>query len=214
MDEQWHPFSATPMSWYRVWKKKLIQRATFESDAEQETLFPMLMTLPPIENLSLEGGFREELHFELRDDQLYLVIMAGYALSEEKNELLQPLLRMWGGVYEERDTLAFLAKELADFAPEYISEAQRYLEAMRLCYQALQSKGPVNMSVWKAAQQAAENYLAITSMTAPAKPTSKNVKTADELKSRSKKTARKRATGLPDLSDEGPPDSLQDEDIA
>ena len=85
MDGAWHTFQSAEHSIYRVWNKKIVQRATFKDDAEEELLRPSIVVLEPLPDMAQTTGFREELRIELIADKLWMVQPLGYPLEPEEN---------------------------------------------------------------------------------------------------------------------------------
>ena len=78
MDDAWHEFESMPHAWYRVWRKRLVQRVNFRDSDEEMQLLPMIRTIEPLESMGRTGGFREEMEIRMMDDRFAVVVPLGY----------------------------------------------------------------------------------------------------------------------------------------
>jgi len=159
MDEAWHEFTATPLSWYRVWKKKLIQRVTFASSEEEGLLLPLVQTLEPLPDISPSTGFREEIALELADDKLLSRGILGYSLGDEKDKLLKKGLKQFRIELREEDRVLKTTVSLLTLDHPSIKESQMRQEVAKLCYQTLYRMTNFDPQEWEAALYAAKTYL-------------------------------------------------------
>jgi hypothetical protein len=134
-DGLWHPMATTPLAWYRVGKGRVVQRVNFESDEEQETLFPLISEVDPLPDLASVAGFREELKIEMQGDDLFVVLPLGYAPANM--EVLESTLGEYGIELRDRDTLLFAYVPLITVDRAELIRSQSVLTSVRLFYQAV-----------------------------------------------------------------------------
>jgi hypothetical protein len=154
MDGEWHPFASTPHSWYRVWKKKLIQRVAFRDQAEEDRLLEQITPLEPLEDLVQTAGFREEIDIEELDRGLALIGLLGYPTQIDKR--MGPLLKRNGMALVEKEGLLFIAVPVSALEKPIVMSAQERLAAARMFYQAITMHGS---PAWEPAVMAFENTL-------------------------------------------------------
>ena len=92
MDDEWHPFESTPHAWYRVWRKRLVQRVNFADALEEVQLLPLMRTVEPLEFMGRTGGFREEMEVLIQSEGFAVVGPLGYAPEDlpDLERLLRP----------------------------------------------------------------------------------------------------------------------------
>lgn len=155
MDGEWHPFSSTPHSWYRVWKRQLVQRVTFRDQAEEDAMLSQISQFEPLETMVQTAGFREEIDIEATEKGgLSLIGMLGYPTSVDKRTT--PLLKRNGMSLIEKEGLLFVGVPLSDLETSVVMSAQEKLETAKMLYQAIQLHGP---QAWDAAVAAFEKTL-------------------------------------------------------
>lgn len=160
MDGEWHPFASAPHSWYRVWKKKLVQRVTFRDQAEEDSMLERISRLEPLETLVQTAGFREEIDIEESEGTsdgpggLSLIGMLGYPTSVDKR--MTPLLKRNGMQMIEKEGLLFVAVPVRGLDTPTVMQAQEKLATAKMLYQAIQLHGA---TAWDAAVAAFENTL-------------------------------------------------------
>jgi hypothetical protein len=155
MDGEWHPFSSTPHSWYRVWKQKLVQRVTFRDQTEEDSMLERISQLEPLETMVQTAGFREEIDIEETETGgLALIGLLGYPTSVDKRTA--PLLKRNGMSLIEKEGLLFIAVPLSGVETAVVMSAQEKLATAKMLYQAIQLHGP---QAWDAAAAAFENTL-------------------------------------------------------
>jgi hypothetical protein len=154
MDGEWHPFASAEHSWYRVWKRKLVQRVTFRDQAEEDSMLERISQLEPLETMVQTAGFREEIDIEERESGLALIGMLGYPTSVDKR--MGPLLKRNGMLLAEKEGLLFVAVPLAGVETPTVMSAQEKLATAKMLYQAIQLHGS---QAWDAAVAAFENTL-------------------------------------------------------
>jgi len=137
MDDAWHPSATSPHSWYRVWHRRLIQRAQFENEQEEQSLFPMLDRFEPIEERSGSEGFREQLVIELADDAVVFVTLLGYPLEEKASAAFDRAIALANAATTFRDGLLFLRVTLDELTHEQVTLAEESAFRIKLFYQAL-----------------------------------------------------------------------------
>lgn len=69
-DGEWHPFMDEDGVYYRV-QGKIVQRVRIEA-GEADSLLRLFDGFPPLPSRTLKEGFREELHFAVKDDHYLL----------------------------------------------------------------------------------------------------------------------------------------------
>lgn len=134
-DGQWHTMAATPLAWYRVGKSRIVQRVNFESDLEQETLFPLISQVDPLPDLASVTGFREELKIEMRGDDFFVVLPLGY--SPARRDELEGTLSEYGVEIREIESLIYAYVPLITIERDELIHSQGVLTAVRLFYQAI-----------------------------------------------------------------------------
>lgn len=154
MDEAWHPFASTPHSWYRVWKRKLVQRVTFRDQVEEDGMLEKMADLEPLEDMVQTAGFREEIDIEELEQGLVLIGLLGYPTQVDKR--MGPLLKRHSMRLIEKEGLQFIAVPVADLQKPQIMMAQERLLSAKLLFQAIVLHGP---QVWDAGVAAFENTL-------------------------------------------------------
>jgi hypothetical protein len=155
MDGEWHPFASTEHSWYRVWKRKLVQRVTFRDQNEEDAMLERISQLEPLETLVQTAGFREEIDIEATEKGgLSLIGMLGYPTSVDKRTA--PLLKRNGMALVEKEGLLFISVPLSALDTPTVMSAQEKLATAKMLYQAIQLHGP---QAWDAAVIAFENTL-------------------------------------------------------
>jgi hypothetical protein len=152
-DGNWHPFTSTPHSWYRVYGRKVIQRVSFSDAREAEMLFPLVQDLVPLQAIERQAGFREEIDIQLLDQGPALMVLLGYDSVDIGK--LTARLRRDGIVLLPKDQLLYAAILLDSISQESLVLAQEKASAVRLLFQGVQQGGEAAL----AAAQAAYNHL-------------------------------------------------------
>lgn len=139
MDDAWHPFASSPLSWYRVWRKKIVQRATFENEREEAELLPQMSTIEPLPDLASVSGFREELAIVYRDSSLFVRLPLGYAPSAFAE--FERALRTLHIRSETEGELIFALLPLDALTREALLAVTEQQMAVRLYFQAVTAAG-------------------------------------------------------------------------
>jgi hypothetical protein len=138
MDDEWHTWQAAPLAWYRVWKKKMVQRVTFESQTEEEIVFPLLAALEPLPDVSGAAGFREELWITIDDDRFALHLPLGYQFTDDAKALVfSQALGQYQVATSAKQNLVYAVVPVEQFDRDSIIIAQILAQAARLFFQAL-----------------------------------------------------------------------------
>ena len=132
MDGEWHPFHSTPLAWYRVWRKRLVQRSNFVDENEERIILPLLQSLEPLKRISGTMGFRDELNVILVDDRLEVVAALGYA-SDTLADLRSALSSL--GISVSVDENIITARvPIEELTSEALSTARARLVEARLMF--------------------------------------------------------------------------------
>ncbi len=131
-DGEWHPSETNPHAWYRVWRKRLVQRATFEDEREKALLLPALYTLEPVE-LASTGGFREELTIRITDDRLEVALPLGY--RESVSDALLHSFKAHGITFTEEDGLLVAHLPFESLTTEDLTNVQERMVEVREAFQ-------------------------------------------------------------------------------
>lgn len=153
-DGAWHPFASTPRSWYRVFRKKIIQRITFDSPEEEAELFPRLQDLEPLEGIMRSAGFREDIDIQLMEEGPSLIVLLGYEVPGM--DLMTKRLKRDAVTVSLTDRVISLAVRLEAIDQREIVKAQEKALAARMLYQSLQTGG---QATWQAALAAYDNLM-------------------------------------------------------
>jgi hypothetical protein len=138
MDDAWHAWQAAPLSWYRVWKKKMVQRITFETSAEEAIVFPLLGAFEPLPDVSGTAGFREEVWIVVEDDRFSLRVPLGYRFSEvEKQQAFDRPLAQFGMSTGVEQSLVYVNVPIEQFDRTSIIASQTLARGARLFFQGL-----------------------------------------------------------------------------
>ena len=133
-DGVWHPFQSAPLSWYRVWKKRLIQRVNFANSDEENLLLPLVEQIEPLPEMATVTGFREELNVAIRDDTYRVTIPLGY---EPPN--IADVRKTFGSfniLLSLEENLLYAHLPLVTLTTADLTEAQSQISALRLFFQA------------------------------------------------------------------------------
>jgi hypothetical protein len=134
MDEAWHPFQSTPLAWYRVWKKKIVQRLNFSSQQEQEMFLERFQNIPPLPEMATVSGFREELSMHLDGETLYAEVPLGYAPDHVED--LSAFLSEYGINLRPEEQLLYARIPIPELTIEELARAQEAIVGVRLYFQA------------------------------------------------------------------------------
>lgn len=154
MDGEWHPFASTPHSWYRVWKRKLVQRVTFRDQIEEDSLLEKMADLEPLEEMVQTAGFREEIDIEELESGLALIGLLGYPTQVDKR--FGPLLKRNGMSLTDKEGLLFIAVPVDSLLKEDVMRSQEKLMTVKMLFQAIALHGS---QAWEAGVAAFENTL-------------------------------------------------------
>lgn len=135
MDDEWHPFASTPHSWYRVWRKKIVQRVNFVDEKEEKILFDLIAAIEPLPELATVSGFREELNITLTDDRFWLTLPVGY--EPPHLESIQKALLEFGIRCQIKEGLLYAFLPIDSLSREALVLAQSTLVSLRLFFQAV-----------------------------------------------------------------------------
>ncbi|HWF43256.1 MAG TPA: hypothetical protein VG537_01315 [Candidatus Kapabacteria bacterium] len=140
-DGAWHPFQSTPFAWYRIWKKRLVQRVNFENADEEELLLPFVQRLEPLPEMATTTGFREELTIRSKNKRLgdenafEVVISLGY--ESPFIEEMRTTLGSYQITLSPEGPLLFAHLPLTVLTTEELTQAQEQILAVRLFFQAV-----------------------------------------------------------------------------
>jgi hypothetical protein len=138
-DGQWHPMRGTPHAWYRVGKGRIVQRANFDNESEEQVLLEQIMQVDPLPEMATVTGFREEIRLTLESDAAYVILPLGYAL--EAQETLRSTLDEYGIDLQTEDSLIYAYVPVLAINREELIYSQNVLTTVRLLYQALKISG-------------------------------------------------------------------------
>jgi hypothetical protein len=149
MDEVWHPSNASPLSWYRVWHKRMIQRVQFESVAEEQSLLPRLGQFEPVAERSGVEGFREQLVLESTERGMMIVSLLGYPITEtESNHAFEHAIEAVGNTTQVRNSLLFLLTPLPELSSKSVIKSEELITHIKLLYQALNFGGGIQAALY------------------------------------------------------------------
>lgn len=134
-DGLWHTFHSTPYAWYRVWNKRLVQRANFSSYEEEHLLLPLVEQLSPLPEMATVTGFREELNIDTTNDRFEVKVPLGYA--PEYVDVIRSTLSVYGiSIWEEESPLLYAYLPLVALTTPDLTRVQAQIAAVRLFFQA------------------------------------------------------------------------------
>ncbi len=149
MDDAWHQMNTSPFSWYRVWHKRMIQRAQFVSEIEAREMLPLLDRFEPIAERSGVEGFREQLVLESGEQGMRLVTLLGYPIEEgEHMHAFTHAIEQLGNSSEVRDHLLFLVTPLPDLSSAAMIDTEEIISHTKLLYQALRMGGSIQAALY------------------------------------------------------------------
>ena len=133
-DGSWHPFQSALYSWYRVWKKRLIQRVNFANSDEENMLLPLVEQIEPLPEMATVTGFREELNVTVGDETYRVTIPLGYEPPNIAD--VQKTFSSYNISLSLEGNLLYAHLPLAALTTADLTEAQSQLSAVRLFFQA------------------------------------------------------------------------------